>query len=117
MKKVIFSRDVQPKRGFKKFVLREKHLEQDNITHVKKSFSYYVTRCPRNAPQQTEEPEVFIRKNADQRRRLEMVKFEVRGKIFTKHNNVMYEVVYNHVLNIHIRWNEKIVSPNNTALA
>lgn len=116
MKKVIFSRDVQPERGLKRFVLREKHVEPDNITHIKKTFSYQVARYPRHRQPDMVEPEVHVRKKADQQQGLEMVTFEVKGRIYTKHNHTIYEVNYHHTLNIHIL-RRKVFSPNNTALA
>ncbi|PIW60510.1 MAG: hypothetical protein COW13_03795 [Candidatus Omnitrophica bacterium CG12_big_fil_rev_8_21_14_0_65_50_5] len=114
MKKMIFNRDVKPDRGFKRFVVSEKDFEEGTITHVRKSFSYHMARCPRHLEPQRTEPEVFIRKHADQRRGLEMVKFEVKGKIYTRHDHASYEIIFHHVLNIHIL--RKDLSPNNTAL-
>ena len=116
MKKVIMYQDVQLERGLKQFILREKHFEPDNITHVKKSFRYHVTRLHRSLELPTVAPEVFVRKTKNQKRGLEMARFEVRGKIYTKHDNGVYEVIYHHVLNIHILWKNKILSPSNTAL-
>lgn len=115
MKKVIFSRAVKPERGIKRFILREKQHEHDNITHIKKTFSYHVSKCPRHIEPQQAEPEVFVKKKALDHRGLEMVRFEVKGRMFSRHNQTMYEIVYHHVLNIHILWKNNTLSPNNTA--
>ena len=110
MKNILYKKRQSIKNHRKVVSINEHSDEKDCVTHVRKSFSYIVSRTD-NGKYEVEVPEIFIKKAFDTKQCKENFSFRVRGAFFIKQNIDIFKVDFCHTLKIELEWKNKAFSP------
>ncbi len=109
MKRIFVRKFADPQRGIKRMSISQKTMDKECYTLVRKSFIYNVSRAYddnyKNSP-----PKICIKKVVDTKRRIEKFTFRVKGKFYITYNRMLFEVYFQHRLNIQISWKNEIFS-------
>jgi hypothetical protein len=114
MKKMTFERRQSAENRTKTFCMTSRTEDRESTTQVKKSFHYMVS-LPEAAEPSVLDPEIFIRKGFDSKRRQETFNFQVIGSFYMTHERRLLRVDFHHVLDIQIDW-KKDFSPKKSAV-
>ena len=110
MKNIIFKKNIDAEDKTKSLSIAQKFEDKECKTEIQKSFRYAVLGAEINAPQACE-PQVYITKSFDSKKKVEMFSFQVIGSFYITHNRLLWRVEFHHTLDIKIHWKEKIFSP------
>ena len=115
MKRVIFKNKKDYEKGTKELSLCQKIEDKDCITHIKKSFFYRVVEvsCALGV---CEDPQIYIVKNIDSKKKIEQVDLKCVGSFYVTHQRNFLKVNFQHSLNIQIYWKTDIFSPKKSAI-
>ena len=94
--------------------VRERINDEETDTSVVKNFVYLVTRvgaCPDKLPA----PEIRLMKKIDTQANREGFVFKVKGVIYIKKEDSVFQIKYSHGLNIKIFWKTHVLSSDNPA--
>lgn len=110
MKKVLFKKRIDRKKGTKAFSIHTRTEDKQCRTEVRKSFKYAVDLA-REVKPVPKKPLVFIRKSLDTKRGIEVFSFHVKGYFYVTQGCDVVKVRFNHSLDIEIKWKIKNFSP------
>jgi len=110
MKQMIFKRLHNPAKR-RKVVVITSHTEDTQCkTMVRKSFAYKVTTVD-GALAPVAEPNIFIHKKYDTKKRVERFNFRVKGGFYLTRERTCVRVDFHHALTIAVTWKAKMISP------
>jgi len=115
MKTMIYKKALNPKKRIKALSISSNTEDKDCRTHVRKSFVYKVDLCEETSPK-AKPPQIFIHKETDTKKSIELFNFRVKGFFFIKHEKQQLKVRFQHTLNITIHWKKKIFSPKKSVV-
>ena len=110
MKNIIFKKNIDAEDKTKSLSIIQKFEDKECKTEIQKSFRYAVSSAEINAPQVCE-PQIYIIKSFDSKKKDEMFNFQVVGSFYITHIRLLWKVEFHHTLDIKIHWKEKIFSP------
>ena len=110
MKNIIFKKNIDAEDKTKSLSVIQKFEDKECQTEIQKSFRYAVSGAEINAPPACE-PQIYIIKSFDSKKKIEMFNFQVKGSFYITHSRLLWKVEFNHTLDIKIHWKEKIFSP------
>jgi len=94
----------------KLIVIQEHAQDKDCISDVRKNFLYLAQEV--NHEEQSQAPQVRVRKSFDSLSRNEKFCMRVKGFFYVNRNRRLIKVVYYHTLKILLHWKTAIVSPS-----
>ncbi|MCA9402001.1 MAG: hypothetical protein KC713_10255 [Candidatus Omnitrophica bacterium] len=115
MKTVTFKRKNNAKRNKKVLSIIQQTEDDKSKTQVRKSFMYFVKPAS-GTENAVQSPNVYIRKNVDNAKKVEKFNFQVKGVFYITHNRQLLEVEFHHSLNILIRWKPEHFSPKKSEM-
>ena len=110
MRKILYKKRHSYKNRRKSFSIAEFAEDKDCRTIVRKTFIYKV-KPGQPSDCQAVSPEVFIKKQLDNKKHRERFAFKVKGAFYLKQNRCGYKVEFCHYLKIDIFWKSHIFSP------
>ena len=110
MKNIVFKKNIDAEDKTKSLSIIQQFEDKECKTEIQKSFRYAVSSAELNAPQVCE-PQIYITKSIDTKKKVEMFNFQVKGSFYITHIRLLWKVEFHHTLDIKINWKEKIFSP------
>ena len=111
MKRILVRKFADPQKGIKRMSISQKTIDKECYTLVRKSFIYNVSRVYDDNNYKNQSPQICIKKVVDTKKRIEKFTFRVKGKFYITYNRMLFEVYFQHRLNIQISWKNEISYP------
>lgn len=115
MKKILYKRNKNVKKGTKCFSISQKTEDKECVTLIKKNFMYKVSPSKDLNPK-VEPPRIDIVKGFDTKKKVEKFEFNVKGCFYMMHERMLVKVSFQHSLKIKLVWKSKIFSPKKSAI-
>ena len=110
MKQMVFKRLNNRTKRRKAVVITSCAEDKNSKTIVRKSFAYKVSEI-NGTMSPIAEPNIFINKIYDTKKRMERFNFRVKGGFYLTRERAYVRVDFHHALTIEIHWKAKMVSP------
>ncbi len=111
VKRILVRKFADPQKGIKRMSISQKTIDKECYTLVRKSFIYNVSRVHNKNNYKNQSPQICIKKVVDTKKKIEKFTFRVNGRFYITYNRKVFEVYFQHRLNIQISWKSEISSP------
>ena len=115
MKNILFKKLIDPEKNTKSLLIEQRFEDQECHSYVRKSF-YYTAKPTVETQPQVVEPEMYIFKNFDSKKKVEMFSFHVHGNFYVTHQRTLLAISFYHTLDIQIQWKSKLTLPKKPAI-
>jgi len=114
MREILHKKRQSLKNNRKIISICESSDKKEYKTSVKKHFVYVVEKVDSMRPD-LKEPNIYITKHIDSKKKEERFLFRVKGVFYMSQDRAFFRVNFRHSLNICIKWKTKDFSPKKSA--